>query len=113
MLPGVLSLTTMGRVRTFLVKRDGIAQLAVVLGAFAAYEAARLAMEPNWAQSFANARRIVSMEQVLGVAWEQSLQRAFLAVPDLVPALNVFYFVGHFVITAIFFLWLYHRSRDG
>ena len=113
MLPGVLSLTTMGRVRTFLVKRDGITQLAVVLGAFAAYEAARLTMEPNWAQAFANARRIVSIEQVLGVAWEQSLQRAFLAVPDVVPALNVFYFVGHFVITAIFFLWLYHRSRDG
>ena len=113
MLPGVLSLITMGRVRTFLVKRDGIAQLAVVLGALVAYEAARLAMEPNWAQAFANARRIVSMEQVLGVAWEQSLQRAFLTVPDVVPALNVFYFVGHFVITAIFFLWLYHRSRDG
>src|SRR5215207_6084259 len=97
----------MVRVRSFLVKRDGLAQIAVVLGALAAYEAARLAMEPNWAQAFANARRIVSIEQVLGVAWEQSLQRAFLAVPDVIPALNIFYFVGHFVFTAIFFVWLY------
>ena len=103
----------MARVRDFLARRDGVAQLAVVLGAFAAYEAARLAMEPNWAQAVANARRIVSLEQVLGLAWEQSLQRAFLALPDVVSALNVFYFVGHFVITGIFFLWLYHRSRDG
>ena len=90
-----------------------MAQLAVVLGAVAAYEAARLAMEPNWAQAFANARRIVSLEEVLGLAWEQSLQRAFLAMPDLVTALNIFYFVGHFLFTGIFFLWLYHRSRTG
>jgi hypothetical protein len=70
-------------------------------------------MEPNWTQAFANANRILSVEQVLGFAWEQSLQRAFLALPDLVAALNLFYFVGHFLFTGIFFVWLYRRSRDG
>ncbi len=103
----------MSRVRHILARRDGIAQLAVVLGAVAAYEAARLAMEPNWAQAFTNARRVVSVEEVLGLAWEPSLQQAFLALPDLVTALNIFYFVGHFVFTGLFFLWLYHRSRGG
>ena len=90
-----------------------MAQLAVVLGAVAAYEAARLAMQPNWSQAFANANRIESLEEMLGFAWEQSLQRAFLALPNLVAALNLFYFIGHFLITGIFFFWLYHRSRDG
>ena len=103
----------MSRVRQLLARRDGLAQIAVVLGAFGAYQAARLAMEPNWSQAFANANRIESVEKVLGFAWEQSLQRAFLALPDVVAALNLFYFVGHFLITAIFFFWLYHRSRDG
>ncbi len=103
----------MSRVREVLARRDGVAQLAVVVGAFAAYEVARHAMEPNWAQAFANARRIASVEEVLGLAWEQSLQRAFLALPDLMQALNVFYFVGHFVFTGIFFIWLYRRSWDG
>jgi hypothetical protein len=103
----------MPRVRDVLARRDAAAQIAVVLGAFSAYEVARHAMEPNWAQAFANARRIESVEQVLGLAWEQSLQRAFLAIPDLMQALNVFYFVGHFVFTGIFFVWLYRRSWDG
>ena len=103
----------MPRVRQVLARRDAVAQLAVVVGAFAAYEAARHLMEPNWAQAFANARRIESVEQVLGLAWEQSLQRAFLAIPDLMQALNVFYFVGHFIFTGIFFIWLYRRSWDG
>jgi hypothetical protein len=103
----------MPRVRQVLARRDAGAQLAVVLGAFAAYEVARHAMQPNWSEAFANARRIESVEQVLGVAWEQSLQRAFLAIPDVIPPLNIFYFVGHFVFTAIFFVWLYRRSWDG
>jgi hypothetical protein len=103
----------MSRVRGFLARRDAVAQLAVVLGAFGVYELARLAMEPNWTQAFANANRILHAEEVLGLAWEQSLQRAFLALPDLVAALNIFYFVGHFLFTAIFFVWLYRRSRDG
>jgi len=34
-------------------------------------------------------------------------------LPDLVHALNVFYFVGHFLFTGIFFVWLYRRSRQG
>jgi hypothetical protein len=106
-------MSTMSRVRQLLARRDGVAQLAVVFGAVGAYEAARLAMEPNWSQAFANANRVESLEQVLGFAWEQSLQRAFLALPSLVAALNLFYFIGHFLITAIFFFWLYRRSRDG
>ena len=27
--------------------------------------------------------------------------------------MNLFYFVGHFVLTGIFFTWLYFRSREG
>ncbi|HUQ23324.1 MAG TPA: phosphatase PAP2 family protein [Gaiellaceae bacterium] len=103
----------MSRVRILLARRDGVAQLAVVLGAFGAYEVARVAMKPDWSRAFENANRIESVEDALGFAWEQSLQRAFLAVPDLISALNVFYFVGHFLLTGIFFLWLYHRSREG
>ena len=106
-------MSRMPRVREVLARRDGVAQLAVVLVAFAGYEAARHAMEPNWPQAFANADRVVSLERVLGLAWEQSLQRAFLAIPDLVEALNLFYFVGHFIFTGIFFVWLYRRSRNG
>ncbi len=44
---------------------------------------------------------------------EQSLQHVFLGMPDLVQAMNFFYFIGHFVLTGVFFTWLYFRSRDG
>ena len=37
----------------------------------------------------------------------------FSRSPDVLQALNIFYFVGHFVVTGIFFVWLYRRSWDG
>jgi hypothetical protein len=77
------------------------------------YEAARSLIEPNWALAIANAERIAELERGLSFAWEQSLQRAFLGVTELVTAMNLFYFIGHFVLTGLFFLWLYRSSRDG
>ena len=103
----------MARVRAELRQRDGLRQIAVVLGVVALYEVARLAMEPNWTAAIANARRVTHVEQLLSLGWERQLQDAFLALPELVRAMNVFYFVGHFVLTGLFFLWLYHRSRSG
>jgi hypothetical protein len=101
------------RFRAALAERDGLIQIALVLAAFGAYEGARLLMAPNWQEAFANAQRIVSFEHLVGIGWEQPLQRAFLAIPEAVEAMNVFYFVGHFGISAVFFVWLYHRSRRG
>ncbi len=92
--------------------RDGLAQVAVVLGAVGVYEGARILIEPDWPAALANARKVVRVEQVFGIDWENWLQRVFLAMPDLVHALNVFYFAGHFLFTGIFFFWLYRRSRS-
>ena len=96
-----------------LQRHDGIKQILIVLSAFWAYELARMFIQPNWSAATANARKVVDLERALNFAWEQSLQRAFLGVPELIEAMNLFYFVGHFVLTGVFFLWLNRRSRDG
>ena len=54
----------------------------------------------------------LGVEQALAVNVEEPLQRAFLAIPDAVEALNIFYFVGHFLLTGLFFVWLYRRSEN-
>jgi hypothetical protein len=94
-------------------RRDGIRQILIVLSAVWAYELTRMLIHPDWSAAMANAERISELERGLNFAWEQSLQRAFLGVPELIEAMNLFYFVGHFVLTGIFFLWLYRRSSDG
>jgi PAP2 superfamily len=111
MLPTVHRIAWVSRIRAFLAHRDGLKQIAVVIGAVAAYELARVWMHPDWAAAIANARRVTELEDVLSLGWEPQLQDAFMAVPELVRAMNVFYFVAHFLITGLFFFWLYHRSR--
>jgi PAP2 superfamily len=96
-----------------LKRHDGLRQILIVLCAVWAYELARMMIHPNWPVAMANAQRVDNLERAFNFAWEQSLQRAFLGVPELVEAMNLFYFIGHFVLTAVFFVWLYHRSRDG
>jgi hypothetical protein len=94
-------------------RHDGIKQILIVLAAVWAYELLRMLIHPNWTAAMANAQRVDNLERGLNFAWEQSLQRAFLGVPELIEAMNLFYFLGHFLLTAGFFVWLYHRSRDG
>jgi hypothetical protein len=94
-------------------REDGLRQIAVVLIAVGVYELARFSIEPNWSAAMVNAHRIERLEEALLLSWERPVQDAFLSVPEVVRAMNVFYFVGHFLLTGIFFFWLYHRSRSG
>ena len=88
-------------------------QTAIVLIGFVVYKQGRRAFEPNWPLAEDNARRVFRFEQITHLAWEGSLQRVFLEVPELIRAMNVFYLTGHFALTGIFFVWLYFCSRDG
>jgi hypothetical protein len=103
----------MSRLRATLDRHDGWTQVAVVLAGVGGYLGARVLITPDWGAAFANARRIMELEDVLHLDREESIQRSFLAIPDLVQALNAFYFLGHFLLTGVFFVWLYRRSRDG
>jgi PAP2 superfamily len=103
----------MRRVGRVFSRHYGLTQVVLVVAAIELYELLRHLITPNWTLAERHARDIASWERALHIEWEETLQRAFLRVPDLVRAMNVFYFVGHFVLTSVFFFWLFHTSRDG
>ena len=103
----------MARVRSVVERHYGLAQVALVVAFVESYELLRHVMTPNWQLALQHAQKVVSWEQVAHIEWEEGLQQTFLRIPDLVRAMNVFYFVGHFVLTSVFFFWLYHRSRPA
>ena len=103
----------MAKLRLVLARHYGALQVVVLVVGVEVYELLRHLMAPNWDVAEAHARQIVSWERFAHIAWETWLQQAFLRVPELVRAMNVFYFVGHFVVTGVFFFWVYHRSRDA
>ena len=93
----------MGRVRSFVSRHYGITQVIVVVVGIETYELLRHAMRPNWEIAERHAQDVVSWERSMHIEWEEGLQQTFLRLPELVRAMNVFYFVGHFVLTSIFF----------
>lgn len=103
----------MAKLRSVLARHDGALQVVLVVAAVEIYELLRHLMAPNWEVAEAHAQDVLSWERFAHIEWETWLQQTFLRVPELVRAMNVFYFVGHFVLTGAFFFWLYHRSRDG
>src|SRR6476469_2694470 len=103
----------MVRVRGFVSRHYGITQVIVVVVGIETYELLRHAMTPNWETAQRHAQDVVSWERSLHIEWEEGLQQTFLRLPELVRAMNVFYFVGHFVLTSVFFFWLYHTNRDA
>jgi len=103
----------MGWVRSFVARHYGITQVVVVVVGIEVYELLRHAMTPNWELAERHAQDVVSWERSLHIEWEEGLQQTFLRLPELVRAMNVFYFVGHFVLTSVFFFWLYHTNRDA
>ena len=107
------TLALMRRLATRLWRSDILRQTAIILIGFVVYKQGRRAFEPNWPLAEDNAHRIFHFEQITHLAWEGSLQHAFLELPELIRAMNVFYLTGHFVLTGIFFVWLYFRSREG
>ena len=96
-----------------LARRDALVQLSVVLTAVGVYEAARLALRPDWPLALDHARRIAGWERELGLAWEAPVQRALLHVPLVLVAVNALYLGAHFLVTGLFFVWLYRRDRGG
>ena len=103
----------MGKLRSLLARHYGAVQVVLAVAVVEVYELARRLMVPNWDVAEAHARQVLSWERFAHIEWEGWLQQTFLRTPDLVRAMNVFYFFGHFVVTGVFFFWLYHRSRDG
>jgi hypothetical protein len=94
-------------------RRYGLAQVAIALAGVEAYELVRKLLPPDWSLAERHAHEVLDWERVAHLAWETPLQAAVLRVPGLEGGLEVFYLAGHFLLTSVFFLWLYRRSPDG
>ena len=64
------------------------------------------------AQAFTNAKRIIRMEQFLGMYHEEAIQKAFLGSRLFMQSLNTYYGTMHFVVTIAAMLWCFHVLPD-
>ena len=103
----------MDRARNWLRRLDLLLQIALVVGLAESYRLLRQLIPTDWPLAIGNAQRVAHLERVLHIYGEGAMQRAFLHFPEVVRTMNWFYLSTHFLITGLFFAWLYWRSREG
>jgi hypothetical protein len=79
--------------------------------ALVAYEGSRALVIGNASLAVNNATGIINWEKSSGLFVELSIQQVLLNHLDLTKVLNDFYMVGHWVVTPLFFIWLYRSRR--
>lgn len=87
-----------------------LAELAMVLGLYAVYEATRGLVAGDAQVALRHAQDVVSLERSLHIFVEEPVQHAALAVPGLMGTLGFAYLMLHLSVTAGLLLWL-HRRR--
>jgi membrane-associated phospholipid phosphatase len=94
-------------------RKDFVLQLAIWLGFAAAYQIARGLADRGSREAFANARRVIALEQDLGVLFEPRLQRPVVDSGGvLLHAVNWTYWLSQFVAVGLALLWIYLRRND-
>lgn len=99
---------TARRVHAFRFARE----IALVAGAYMAYEVVRSFSASRVIDAFDNAEVIVRVEQALGIFTELNLQVLVLGYGAVTDVLSLWYFWGHFPLLIIFAIWAFYRHRS-
>lgn len=100
----------MKRVYNNAVIRQGL----IIVGLYFLYRSVRVSINSsNLAQPFTNAQRVLHLEQVFHFSWEVQIQQFFLGIPELIKAMNFYYFACQFVLTGLFFVWMFFYNKQA
>ena len=93
--------------------RAWMAEVAVFALALVVYQASRALVIGSPATAFDNARSLIRLEKGTGLFVETAIQARMLPHVRLVETLNVFYLTAHWIVTPVFFVWLYRCRRHA
>jgi hypothetical protein len=88
-------------------------QLAVVLGALAAYTAIRSVIESDPGPAMSNARDILAFEKAFGSYVEPDIQSFVMRSEIITRAFNTYYSFGFLAFVGSTLLWLWFRDRPN
>src|SRR3954447_1540200 len=89
-----------------------IREIVVIIATFFGYEQVRHVTRNDTDSAFANARRVVDVEQTLHVFGEHGIQHLAMRFDGLIEFLNHYYVFVHFPLSFTFVGWVVIRHRD-
>jgi hypothetical protein len=95
--------------RRAVARRPWTFEVLLFAVALLVYQASRALLIGDDARAFSHAAEIVHWERISGLYVELNIQQFVLNHLNLTKALNYFYVYAHWIVTALFFVWLYRR----
>lgn len=100
------------RLRRLRAERPWAIEVAIFAMALLVYQAARAVVVGEPSTAFENAARIINWEKSSGLFVEATVQEWVINHVELTAVLNYFYMSAHWIVTLVFFVWLFrHRPR--
>lgn len=90
-------------------RRPWLFEIAIFSLALVVYQASRALVIGEPSTAFDNAANIINWEKSSGLFVEASIQEWVLNHVELTEMLNYFYMSAHWIVTALFFVWLYRH----
>lgn len=84
-------------------------EIAIFAMALVVYQVSRALVVGEPSQAFDNATHIINWERSSGLFVEASVQEWVLNHVQLTEMLNYFYMSAHWIVTVLFFVWIYKR----
>lgn len=95
------------------VHKVGLVDLGLIVSAYFCYAIVRASAGNAHLEARSRAYDVISVEQTLGVFWEEPMQDLVMGSESLIKFFNAFYAYGHFPVIFAVGLWLFvfHRRR--
>ena len=94
-------------------RRPWLGEILLFAAALLVYQGSRALVIGDPSTAFRNAGSVIDLEKAAGVFVEADVQRALMGHETLVSLLNQFYMSAHWIVTPLFFVWLYRRRRHA
>lgn len=102
----------LGRLGELRAERPWAIEVGVFALALLIYQLSRAMVVGEPTTAFENASRIINWEKSSGLFVEATIQEWVINHVELTAILNYFYMSAHWIVTLVFFVWLYrHRPR--
>ena len=99
--------------RAHALTRPWIREIALFAAALVVYQGSRALVVGTRRRRSRNAEGVIGLEKATGLFVETDIQGLVMGHQGLVSLLNQFYLSAHWIVTPLFFIWLYRRRHAG
>ena len=97
----------------YISRRRGLRELAFIAVVYLMYDGSRFIVQGQQATALAHAVKVMHLETLLDMGWDQTVNTFFSAHKVLAVTADYMYATLHYIVTPIVLVWMWRKHRDA